>query len=106
MMQAHGLVGHSNAGPWGMNSSGELGAIKQMWLNKGCVATIIPLKQIKLMLPISYNSGSYGGLFDIHSNQGDIIVGNYNKGIPFIDLRDLDAEVALGINEDAAQDII
>ncbi len=68
MMQAHGLVGHSNVGSCGMNSSGELGAIKQMWLNKGGVATIIPLKQIKLIWPVSYNSGSNGGLFVIHSN--------------------------------------
>jgi hypothetical protein len=44
MMQAHGLVGHSNAGLCKMNLSGELGAIKQMWLNKGGMATIIPLK--------------------------------------------------------------
>ncbi len=36
-----------------MNSSGELGAIKQMWLNMGGVATIIPLKQVKLIWPVS-----------------------------------------------------
>jgi hypothetical protein len=106
MMQAHRLVGHSNVGLCGMNSSGELGAIKQMWLNKGGVATISPLKQIELILTVSYNSGSNRGLFIIHSNQGDIIVRNNNKGMPFIDLQDLEAEVALGINEDAAQDII
>jgi hypothetical protein len=53
MMQEHGLVGHSNKGSCGMNSSGELGSIKQMWPNKGGVVTIIPLKQIKLIWPVS-----------------------------------------------------
>ncbi len=62
-----------------MNSSGELGAMKQLWLNKGGVATIILLKQIKLIWPVSYNSGNNGGLFVIHSNQGDIVVCNNKK---------------------------
>jgi hypothetical protein len=42
--QARGLVGHSNTGLCRMNSSGELGAIKQTWLDKGSMATINPLK--------------------------------------------------------------
>jgi hypothetical protein len=41
-----------------------------MWLNKGVMATIIPLKQIELIWPVSCNSGSNGGLFVIHSDQG------------------------------------
>jgi hypothetical protein len=63
---------------------------------QGGVATIIPLKQIKLIWPVSYNSGSNRGLFVIHSNQGDIAVCNNNNGMPFIDLRLLAAEVTLG----------
>ncbi len=77
-----------------------------MWPNMGGMATIILLKQIKLIWPVSYNSGSNRGLFLIHSNQGDIVVCNNNKGIPFINLWDLEAEVALGIDKDAAQVII
>ena len=45
--EARGLIGHSNAGLCGMDSSGSLGALKQVWLNKGRVATIILLKQQK-----------------------------------------------------------
>jgi hypothetical protein len=89
-----------------MNLIGELGASKQMWLNNGGVATIIPLKQIELIWPVSYDSGSNGGLFSIHSNQGDIVVCNNNKGMPFIDLRDLETDLVLGINKDAALAII
>jgi hypothetical protein len=55
---------------------------------------------------VSYNSGSKGGLFVIHSSQGDIVVCNNNKGMPFINLWNLKAEVALGIDKDAAKDII
>jgi hypothetical protein len=105
-MQARGLAGHSNAGSCGMNSSGEINTIKQMWLSKSGVATIILLKQIKIIWPVSYNSGSNKGSFVIHSNQGDIVVCNNNKGMLFFDLWVLEAEVALGIDEDAAQDII
>jgi hypothetical protein len=70
------------------------------------MATIIQLKKIKLIWPVSFKSGSNGGSFVIHSNQGDILVCNNNKGMPFIDLWDLEAEVALCISEDAARDII
>ena len=44
--QAHGLIGRSNAGLCGMDSSGSLGALEQVWLNEGRVATIILLKQL------------------------------------------------------------
>ncbi len=51
--QARGLVGHSNAGSCGMDTAGEMGAVKQMWLNKGRVATIIPLKVLKKIWPVA-----------------------------------------------------
>jgi hypothetical protein len=46
-MQERGLVGHSNAGLCGMDTAGDMGAIKQMWLNKGGAVTIMPLKVLK-----------------------------------------------------------
>jgi len=49
--QASGLIGHSNAGPCGMDSSGSLGALEQVWLNEGGVVTIIPLKQLEKLCP-------------------------------------------------------
>ncbi len=41
------LMGHSNMGLGGMEMSGEMGAVNQMWLNKGGVAPIIPLKVLE-----------------------------------------------------------
>jgi hypothetical protein len=42
-----GLTGHINARSCGMDSSKEMWVLKQMWLNKGGVVTIILLKQLK-----------------------------------------------------------
>ncbi len=42
-----GLVGHSNVGSCGMDTTGDMVAIKQMWLNKGGVAEIVPLKVLE-----------------------------------------------------------
>jgi hypothetical protein len=41
------LMGHSNIGLGGMEMSGEMGAVDQMWLNEGGGVTIIPLKVIE-----------------------------------------------------------
>jgi hypothetical protein len=57
-----------------MDTAGEMGAVKQMWLNKEGVATIIPLKILEKIWPVTYDSRCYGGLFLIHTNQGKIIV--------------------------------
>jgi hypothetical protein len=69
--QACGLVRHSNAGLCGMNTTGEMGAVKQMWLNKSGVATIIPLKVIETIWPITFDSRCFSGSFVIHTNQGN-----------------------------------
>ncbi len=89
------LVGHSNMGLGGMEMSGKMGAVKQMWLNEGGVATIIPLKVLEKTWLVSYDSRRNGGCFVIHTNQGNIIVKNYNKGMPYLDVRDVEAEVTL-----------
>jgi hypothetical protein len=93
--QQRGLVGHSNAGLCSMNTAGNLGAIKQMWLNEGGVATVVPLKVLEKIWPITYDSRRHGGKFVLKTDQGDIIVKNNNKGMPYLDLRELEAEVAL-----------
>jgi hypothetical protein len=54
-VQEHGLVGHSNMGLCGMDTIGDMGAIKQMWLNEG-IAAIVPLKILKKIWPITYDS--------------------------------------------------
>ncbi len=51
MKQARGLIGHSNAGLCGMDSSGSLGDLKQVWFNEGGVAMIFPLKQLEKLCP-------------------------------------------------------
>ncbi len=93
--QARGLVGHSNAGSCGVDTAGEMRAIKQMWLNEGRVATIIPLKVLKKIWPVTYDSRCYSGSFVIHTNQDKIIVKNNSKGMPYLDLHELEAKVAL-----------
>ena len=53
-VQEHGLVGHSYAGLCGMDTTGDMGAIKQMWLNEGGVAAIMPLKVLEKIWTIIY----------------------------------------------------
>ncbi len=89
------LMGHSNMGSGGMEMSGEMGAVNQMWLNEGGVATIIPLKVLEKIWPVTYDSRRNGGCFIIHTDQGNIIVKNNSKGMPYLDIRDMEAEVVL-----------
>jgi hypothetical protein len=89
------LVGHSNMGLGGMEMSGKMGAVEQMWLNEGGVATIIPLKVLEKIWPVSYDSRRNGGCFVIHTNQENIIIKNNNKGMPYLRIGDVEAEVAL-----------
>ena len=89
--QRRGLVGHSNAGSCAMDTAGDLGAIKQMWLNEGGVATVVPLKVLEQIWPITYSShgGMNPGKFVVRTDQGDIVVKNNGKGMPYLDLREL-----------------
>ena len=96
-LQERGLVGHNNAGSCGMDRVGLMGAIEKMWYNEGGVATIVPLKMLERIFLISYQShkGMNPGHFIIHSDQGDIVVKNNGVGMPYLDVRDLEAEVTL-----------
>ena len=59
--------------------------------------TIVPLQMLERIFPISYQShkGMNPGHFVIHSDQGDIVVKNNGVGMPYLDVRELKAEVAL-----------
>ncbi len=46
-VQEPGLVGHSNVGSCGMDTARDMGPIKLMWLNKGGVVAIVPLKVLE-----------------------------------------------------------
>ena len=69
--QARGLIGHSNAGMCRMDSSGSLGALKQVWLNEGGVATIITLKQLEKLCPVVYDYTRNGGAFICRTKDGE-----------------------------------
>ncbi len=71
-----GLVGHSNTGLCGMETARDMGTIKQMWLNEGGVAAIVPLEVLEKIWPITYDSRRHDGQFDWHTDQGDIIIKN------------------------------
>jgi hypothetical protein len=73
-VQQLGLMEHSNAGSCGMDTAGDMGAIKQMWLNEGVVAAIVPLKVLDKIWPITYDFRCHDGQFIWHTDQGDIII--------------------------------
>jgi hypothetical protein len=100
--QARGLIGHSNAGLCGMDSSGSLGALEQVWLNEGGVAMIIPLKQLEKLCPVVYDSTRHGGAFVCRTKDGDVVPKNNGKGVPYLDLREFDAKAVLSFAPKAA----
>jgi hypothetical protein len=44
---------------------------------------------------VTYDSKRHGGKFVLKTDQGDIIVKNNGKGMPYLNLQELEAEVAL-----------
>ena len=104
--QARGLIGHSNAGSCGMDSSGSLGALEQVWLNEGGVATIIPLKQLEKLCPVVYDSTRNGGAFVCRTKDDDVVLKNNGKGMPYLDLREFEAEAVLSFAPEAAMSFV
>ncbi len=80
-----------------MSKVGDLGAISQVWVNKGGIANIVPLKVLKKVWRITYAShrGMNAGHFAIHTDKGDIKVCNNEKGMPYLNLKKVEVEVAL-----------
>jgi hypothetical protein len=66
-------------------------------ITKGGVASIVPLKLLKQIHPITYNfkRGMHLGHFIIHLTDGDIVIRNNGSGMPYLDLQELEAEVTL-----------
>jgi hypothetical protein len=100
--ELRGLIGHSNAGLCGMDSSGLLGALKQVWLNKGGVATIIPLKQLEKLCPVTYDSTCNGGMFICRTKDGNVMLRNNGKIMPYLNLREFKAKAVLSFVPKAA----
>jgi len=95
--EKRGLIGHTNAGSTRMELAGNLGAVPKMWVNKGGVATIIPLKVLEKIWRATYDSTRNGGRFVVWSDQGNIVLNNNKGGMPYFDLKKPEAEVALSL---------
>jgi hypothetical protein len=82
--------------------AGNLGVIKKMWLNKCGVASIVPLKVLKMIWPNLYDSQRRmnPGHFVIHTNKGDIVMKNNSHGMQFLNFKEVEAEVALCLIQD------
>jgi hypothetical protein len=80
-----------------MNEVGSLGKLDGMLLNEGGIANIVPLKMISKIWRITYDSsgGMNAGHFVIHTDQGNIVVRKNPKGMPYINLKTVEGEVAL-----------
>jgi hypothetical protein len=100
--QVRGLIGHSNAGLCGMDSSGSLGALKQVWLNEDGVVMIISLKQLAELCPVVYDATRNGGAFICRTKDGDVVLKNNGKGMPYLDLREFEVEAVLSFLPKAA----
>ncbi len=72
-----------------------MGALKKVWLNEGGVATILPLKELEKLWHVPYDSRHHGGAFALRTSAGDIVLKNNNKGMPYLDLKEFEAEAAL-----------
>jgi len=77
--QVGGLIGHSNVGSCKMDS---LGALEQVWLNKGGVVMIIPLKQLEKLCPVVYDSTHNGGVFICCTKESNIVLKNKARACP------------------------
>jgi hypothetical protein len=85
-----------------MDSSGSLGDLEQVWFNKGGVAMIIPLKQLEKLCPVVYDSTHNGGAIICRTKEGDVVLKNKVKGMPYIDLREFEAEAVLSFVPEVA----
>ncbi len=66
-------------------------------MNEGGIANIVPLKVLEKIWRITYDShkGMNAGHFMIHTDTGDIKICNNKKGMPYLNLKEVEVEVAL-----------
>jgi hypothetical protein len=102
MKQLQGLCSHTNSRSTMMDMTGDLGNIQKMWLNKCRVVSIVSLKILEKIWPISYHSkkGMNAGHFIIHANDSNINVRKNSRRMPFFNLKELEGEVALCLIQD------
>jgi hypothetical protein len=63
---------------------------------------IIPLKQLEKLCPVVYDSTRHGGACVCPTKDGDIMLKNNGKGMPYLDLREFEAEAVLSFAPKAA----
>jgi hypothetical protein len=107
MKQLCGFCGHTNSVSTTIDMAGKLGTIKKMWLNECGVASAIPLKVLEMIWPISYHSkkGMNPGHFIIHTDKGDIVEKNNSQRMLFLNLKEVQAEVALCLIQDTIETV-
>ena len=72
-----------------------MGGLKKVWLNEGGVATILPLQELEKLWHVLYDLRHHGGAFILRTDAGIIVVKNNNKGMPYLNLKEFKAKVAL-----------
>ena len=63
---------------------------------------MIPLKQLKKLCPVVYDSTCNGGAFVYRTKDGNIVLKNNGKGMPYLDLREFEAKAVLSFVPEAA----
>jgi hypothetical protein len=101
------LCGHRNSGFTTVDMASNLNAIKKMWLNKCGVVSGVPLKVLEMIWPISYHSKKRmnPGHFIIHTDKGGIVVKNNLHRMPFLNLKEVETEVALCLIQDTIKTV-
>jgi hypothetical protein len=92
--KSRGLVGHGNAGSTVMGESGTLGGLKNVWVNQGGIANILPFSQLIKMCRVTFDS-EHGDHFVVHTEDGPVSLKNNEVGMPYIDLEKSEERAAI-----------
>ncbi len=55
------------------------------------------MKELEKLWHVVYDSRRHGGAFVLHTDAGNIVLKNNNKGMPYLDLKEFKAEAALSL---------
>ena len=66
------------------------------------VVTIIPLTRLEKLCPVVYDSTCNGGVFICCTKDGNVMLKNNDKGMPYLDIREFEAKAVLSFAPKAA----